>query len=886
MVVENGGQQDGQRRSPRVNCSDQVRVWISSVALPSKHKARLIRLRAMNPGCRITLIVDRGALTVAGEDDLDTFSARLKIDVRDIGSIEPVDSDEQLILEHVRAEIEAYRQRPKEASGNLSVVADYLRLLHGVVELGLCADMDVEFLEPFGAAATNAPCPLGIVARFKDNGCVSNDITAGVASAQPFRLARRRVADLVDRYRHAVCQYFAAEGIADLVDAATVSSHPRFFELRNRSDDGVLSGTARFSLCGGPDALAIALHEAGISSGYESGTRGFEPGELTSDHVPHVLDAEPLSDGRLSYHPFRFGPMTSVRQETRDRAHLWPSCLPNVMSHWDHSWIADHEEWQSLTYREHVLLTLFEDPEWSLERAADVLRMHPVAGCRDAPTPDALRQVLRPRRSATSRVVALDSMLPADRAVVRERETPSSQFRKALEPRLEADGALAPARQFVENGVVTVHGLIDEDMLRELREVFESEIAGKTSRGRLQQTSFNASVDQCQPSTLRLLRDVAGNRGIVELVEYYLGGTSKFVSARGYRQGPCRPAKYRAWDYHQDMKTKGPFGEVKAMLLLTAVPVGGQAMRFVCGTQALHWDCRTQQDTKFTLEEALSFPNNGLFVGHGAAGTCLLFDTNGIHSGHRNMSVTRDVITLNFIRATPNAYFMFSDPLLTEARSHGASSRPQLSALEWRTAAATELELAAIVDEYRSTSSLDAETPQWDGDALSLVDVVTADLSVDLDLRLGPLPEDDRARDIGLVAIRDAAHHHPQYAQMLRHLGATDVDEHRCLWTAADPLATLCEIAAEGGAAASTRLSGPFAEQCGALLSDLHEALVRVDSVQRLRTTSIFTYFALAWCHRLLVEQGTAGLDVPCRELLHFYVDLVASGGPGRQGGQ
>ena len=74
----------------------------------------------------------------------------------------------------------------------------------------------------------------------------------------------------------------------------------------------------------------------------------------------------------------------------------------------------------------------------------------------------------------------------------------------------------------------------------------------------------------------------------------------------------------------------------------------------------------------------------------------------------------------------------------------------------------------------------------------------------------------------------------------------------------------------------STRLAGDASGNCAALLRDLNEAIVRCDSMQRLRTTTIFLYFATAWAHRLLVAAKMDGIDVSCREILHFYVHLVA----------
>lgn len=879
-----------------VNCEEQVRVWISSDGLPPKHRARLIRLRVMNPRSRITLIVSRQSLTKAADESLDAFATKLNIEIQDISAIQHVDSDERLILEHIHAEITAFFSAPKEAKGNLSVVSDYVRLLDFVLQRGLCTDMDVEFLEPLSQLVTKVPCPLGVLARFKCNGCVSNDATAGIAQSMPFRLARSNVATLIRKYREAVCRYFVEDGIDENADVDTVSSHPRFFELRNKQHDDALTGTARFSLAGGPDNFAISLHQSGIFCGYESDvTRGLEVGELTFDHVPHVLTESPTNHAGLCYQPFRFGPTTSVHQQTLQREQLWPHSLPNIVSHWDHSWIIDCQQWQAPTYREELLLAFFDGPNWSLEQATSLVRESQMTLCPARPVlPSLIETLIRPAPRQTPPTVTLEKMTAADQAFVLERETPSDEFRQELESRLDYAGSRQLSRQFVDTGIVAVHGLIDDDTLQQLRAAFEIEIAKKQSDNALQQISFNLCVDECEPRTLELFRNVASCPRLIDIVSYYLGGRSKFVSARGYRQGPCKPLRYRAWDYHQDMKTKGPFGEVKVMLLLTDVPHDGQAMRFACGSQSFHWDCKTQQQTRFTFDEALDFGQKGLFVCHGSAGTCILFDTNGIHSGHRNLSVTRDIITMNFTRDGPSAFCMFNDPVLTQQTSQAAPLPVPVGNLEWRSSVANGDELAGIREEYYRTPDLEDTKPLWRGDALQLVDVVVADLNVDLDLRLSPLFENDRSRDISLVAIRDAPLHDVQYADLLCHLDVLDSDvircvlRHddaaterlfercRCLWQCAAPLAPMVAIAEVAHHSLSTRLAGDASANCAALLRDLKEAIVRCDSMQRLRTTTIFLYFATAWAHRLLVAAKLGNIDVGCREILHFYVHLVA----------
>lgn len=852
-----------------VNCFDQVRVWISSDGLPDKLRARLARLRAMNSDIQIVLFVSERILNPIAAGHLQEFARQIEMKVCDLETLVPADADERIILEHIHAEIEAHFFRPAAATGNLSVVSDYARLLSSVIDRGLCTDLDVEFTEPFQPGAASLPCPAGIIARFKDNGCLSNDVTAGVASSQPFRIARRNVASLVNTYREAACRYLSGVYGAEL-DPSTVSDHPAFFELRNLQRDGNLSGTARFSLTGGPDNLAISAHKVGLFCGYERGVvRGTESGELTADHVPHEL-VSTSGRGHLHYEPFEFGAPPSASARDRHRAALWPDSLPGVISHWDHSWIADHD-WHHLTFRESLLLKMLQDGEWSPEAGRSVVAHRSLPPClvRLSSREDGVQ--CSPRSQVLQRLTHREA--PARPALLRASEAgPASH-----------DPGSPDMARFLDDGIVAVDGLVDERALLGLRECFDAEVLSKSATTSLQQLSFNLAVDNCDRATLDRIYELACLPELTKLLDQYFGGPSRFVSARGYRQGPCKPLRYRAWDYHQDMKTAGPFEELKVMLLLTDVAPDGQAMRYVCGSQRMNWTFRTQRDTKFSLDEALHFASGGLFLAYGHAGTCVVFDTNGIHSGHRNLSATRDVLTLNFARDSSAVFYMFSDPSLVREASRDWKAVPSSRSLKLRSGAVNAEHLAAIRADYETTPDLAAVRTRWTGDAIELVDIMAADINVDLDLRLSAKFELDRERDIALVKIRDAGRDDEQYVEVVARLDRAPSGG-QCLWLRSDPLVGAREAAERARSTLLSQVDGEAAANCGALLTDLCESLMRCDGVQRLRTTAAYLYFACAWAHRLLAASGGVGFPEICQQVLDLYAhvvtedDIVATG--------
>lgn len=126
---------------------------------------------------------------------------------------------------------------------------------------------------------------------------------------------------------------------------------------------------------------------------------------------------------------------------------------------------------------------------------------------------------------------------------------------------------------------------------------------------------------------------------------------------RGYRQLKTTPVLYRAWDYHQDLKTKGPYGEVKIMVLLNGVEGEGQAMRIMKSSHKYHWYAESQQQTKYTIDECLHYAkDNCATVCYGPPGTVVLFDTNALHSGHRNEHSERDIFTISYVPDTQKCH--------------------------------------------------------------------------------------------------------------------------------------------------------------------------------------------------------------------------------------
>ena len=147
------------------------------------------------------------------------------------------------------------------------------------------------------------------------------------------------------------------------------------------------------------------------------------------------------------------------------------------------------------------------------------------------------------------------------------------------------------------------------------------------------------------------------------LASHHLGNPAAIANWRGYRLEPRESLLYRAWSWHQDQKRS----EIKIMILLNDVAEYGQAMQVIKGSHKKWWNMDSQRDTKYTLEEVLKLGNDPenqqITKCYGRAGSVVIFNTNALHSGYRNLSARRDVITVNFLANIPGMP-MFTPPKL------------------------------------------------------------------------------------------------------------------------------------------------------------------------------------------------------------------------------
>jgi hypothetical protein len=319
------------------------------------------------------------------------------------------------------------------------------------------------------------------------------------------------------------------------------------------------------------------------------------------------------------------------------------------------------------------------------------------------------------------------------------------------------------AKQFVTDGILIIQGLIVHEDLHELKDFFAQCIATKPLDQLVQQVSFSGPADWISFGSNSAARRIVYDPLLTALAEYYLGSPVRLAFWRGYRLLPRRPFLYRAWDWHNDQKR----AEIKAMVLLSDVPSGGQAMEYIKGSHVHWWQIETQADTKYSMQEALSLGRGVVTRCIGTAGTIILFDTNGIHRGTRSLHDTRDILAFNYVEdAERSPIFPLPDQLPRRgSRSIEEAHQPAIpleAALRRLTVIGTENDSAPqdadqLVREYARTPRFAQQRNRYvRGTSFRehIKSQLREDLHNDLDLPIRP-QNGDVSRDIALVALRD-----------------------------------------------------------------------------------------------------------------------------------
>jgi hypothetical protein len=221
---------------------------------------------------------------------------------------------------------------------------------------------------------------------------------------------------------------------------------------------------------------------------------------------------------------------------------------------------------------------------------------------------------------------------------VYERPWPLYRFWKLwTNPTMRAD-----CETLCERGIVVLPQYVSGSVLKTIQSEFDTWCKSKSPDNK-KTTKIDGGLNESYLSTSESLSSVAVDPYIRHIVDYYLGKPSSIAYTRGYRTEPVPHERYRAFQWHHDLKRK----MIKVMLLLTDVAADGQRMDYAVGSHTIWHKFDSQRDTVFTDEyvESSGYP---IVPACGKAGTVIIFDPNGYHTGNRNMTARRDQYTFNY----------------------------------------------------------------------------------------------------------------------------------------------------------------------------------------------------------------------------------------------
>lgn len=134
---------------------------------------------------------------------------------------------------------------------------------------------------------------------------------------------------------------------------------------------------------------------------------------------------------------------------------------------------------------------------------------------------------------------------------------------------------------------------------------------------------------------------------LLEIIARYYRKSFGLGRADALRIEPLTIDRYGSFQWHHDSRGK----QLKVQILLTDVPENGQRMTYLKQSHTQYYSYRRSRGdgSRFELDlNTIPELEKRIINVTGPAGTVAIFDTNGLHSGNRNNSARRDVITFYY----------------------------------------------------------------------------------------------------------------------------------------------------------------------------------------------------------------------------------------------
>lgn len=217
-------------------------------------------------------------------------------------------------------------------------------------------------------------------------------------------------------------------------------------------------------------------------------------------------------------------------------------------------------------------------------------------------------------------------------------QRPSQRYRKGLVDQAARPDFFDLAEQLCRDGVLVLPSYFSGDDLKGMQLDFSRWMEGLD----LPEDAKLELPASYLPGSMALSKAVF-EPFLISLVRYYWGKPVYLANTSGTRLEPIVIEDYSAWQWHHDAKRM----QVKVMIVLTDVPADGQRMYYLPGTHRIwHRKLGSFEETRVPKEVADNYGEP--IECTGPAGSVVIFDTNGIHRGNRNLGPRRDTWTNNY----------------------------------------------------------------------------------------------------------------------------------------------------------------------------------------------------------------------------------------------
>lgn len=197
------------------------------------------------------------------------------------------------------------------------------------------------------------------------------------------------------------------------------------------------------------------------------------------------------------------------------------------------------------------------------------------------------------------------------------------------------------ARYVEEYGITKISGLFSTEEVEKMQDDV-AKWRSEKEWNRDNHMGFDGNSGEAYLPTSESLSRAVTHPAITTVAAAAFGQHPRMNFVRTYSINPIDPYFRRAFQWHHDGYSEYGF---KAMILISDVPEGGQAMIFCPGTHKKTWPTNSSRETQFNHEFANSF---GQYECSGKAGDVFIFNPHALHRGTRNLTERRDVIVANF----------------------------------------------------------------------------------------------------------------------------------------------------------------------------------------------------------------------------------------------